>query len=279
MPQRLPSGSSGKGEGTECGRSVQRLHQRLFTFMPRPCSENGRSVLGTSCFCTPATTCSCWDPRGLLCHPQKATGQGKPTQRRHRRGSRATSGQYEPRGTLQAHCGKPGSGRGCPHFRAPGGGLSTLFSAECALWPHHTECGCLARAHPHTAAPLCRPWLPAAVLGPGGCGCRQLSFWQLLWLPRTSPWEASPNAMCLGAGFRSRTGWSGPQHPKLQGGQSADPPPVLASLPSPLPQLCLPLCQAFCSCRGCIPRWALVPPRHSSPLGWAWQAAGRASER
>lgn len=124
------------------------------------------------------------------------------------------------------------------------------------------------RAHPHTAAPLCRPWLPAAVLGPGGCGCRQLSFWQLLWLPRTSPWEASPSAMCLGAGFRSRTGWSGPQHPKLQGGQSGDPPPALASLPSPLPQLCPHLCQAFCSCRGCIPRWALVPPRH-------WAGPGR----
>lgn len=62
MPQRLPSGSSGKGEGTECGRSVQPLQQSLFAFMPRPCSENGRPVLGTSCFCTPATTCSCGAP-------------------------------------------------------------------------------------------------------------------------------------------------------------------------------------------------------------------------
>lgn len=45
-------------------RSEQPLHQSLVTCMPRPCSENGRSVLGTSGFRTPATTCSCWDPRG-----------------------------------------------------------------------------------------------------------------------------------------------------------------------------------------------------------------------
>lgn len=56
------------------------------------------------------------------------------------------------------------------------GGLGTLFSAEYALCPHRPECGCLARMHPHTAAPLCRPWLPSAVLGLGGCGCRQLCF-------------------------------------------------------------------------------------------------------
>lgn len=110
-------------------------------------------------------------PGGHLCHPQKAAGQGG-----HRRGRCATLGQHEPRGTLQAHCRNPGSGQGCAHFRAPAGGLGTLFSAEYALCPHRTVCGCLARAHPHTAAPLCRPWLPSAVPGLGGYGCRQLSF-------------------------------------------------------------------------------------------------------
>lgn len=36
MPQRLPSGSRGKGEGTECGRSVQPLHQGLSLLCPAP---------------------------------------------------------------------------------------------------------------------------------------------------------------------------------------------------------------------------------------------------
>lgn len=39
---------------------------------------------------------------------------------------RASSGRREPSGVLQANCRNLESGQGCPHFRAPGGGLSVL---------------------------------------------------------------------------------------------------------------------------------------------------------
>lgn len=166
-----PAAAVGKGRGPSVGSPCRPFIRARPFLCPSPAQRMDAQSWAQAAFTHQLQPVAAGIPGGRLCHPQKAAGQGG-----HRRGRCATLGQHEPRGTLQAHCRNPGSGQGCAHFRAPAGGLGTLFSAEYALCPHRTVCGCLARAHPHTAAPLCRPWLPSAVPGLGGYGCRQLSF-------------------------------------------------------------------------------------------------------
>lgn len=144
---------------------------------------------------------------------------------------------------------------------------------ECVLCPCRTERGCLARRVPQTAAPLCGPWLAAAVLGLGGCGRRHSSSpggfrGRAPWRPHPSVWEPGlhpvlpPPPPLGGQGH-------GPQGP--QNRTEPRPAPSACLRAQPAPQLRLALFKAFRSCWGCIP---CMGPRSFPALGWARQTAG-----
>lgn len=129
-----------------------------------------------------------------------------------------------------------------------------------------------------TGLPLCRPSIPAAVPGLGGCGCRHSSslFWQLLWLPGTSAERRPHPVPCVwGPGLHPGARQGG-QGYRAAGGAAEEPPPAPASRPHPSPQLCA-LFKVFHSCSAP----AAFPDQPSFPLTparGAWQAAEQAGE-
>lgn len=198
--------------------------------------------------------------------PRSGTAQSETTQ--GGRPHTATCSHVRPAGTtqlLQADGRIAGSEQGCPHSRAQGG-LGAPPGAECALCPQGTEGGCLAR-HPQTAAPLCRP------------ASRQLPWaWPAVGADTAALVAAAPASgdehrgrprpvPCVGASSVLGQGWV----VRAAGRRPASGP---ARLPSPLPQLC-PLYLRHPAAAGAA--FPDGPP--SSPLCWAWQAAGRGGGR
>lgn len=188
----------------------------------------------------------------------------------------ATSGQREPRGSLCATAGNRGLGRAA-HTRGVEAGSE--------------------HAPPVLNGPSV-PTAPSVAVRPGApldsgpivqTGSQQLSWaWEAVDADAAplraaapaswdEPREASPSAKCLEAWAPPR-GWTGrpgqgARSCRQAGGAEARPRACLLARP---PHSCARLCVSPCSCCGHIPR---PGPRPSSALGWAWQAAGRATDR